>query len=472
MDIKYNFTEDRKAHFFRSIDKLERIPWDNSEQTNITCHWGQRKLFYTEVEFLTIASQHMNIDKEECLIVSIGAANGAHTALYKDLFPNTQFLMYDPAKFAIQQDSQFIIKTDKDGFFTDDTIQDVIRIANGRKILYICDIRMETDELSIWENMKQQQRWGIQLGVEMMMLKMRLPFTTDVTIDHDFSYSLDGIADKVVVQDMNNKKWNNLLYLDGGIFIQIHAPVRSTETRLITGKIKYMNSKASDTNGEKYALKYYDSIEYEEKMNHFNLHERNYTYSYKKSDDIKNHLLGFWNNYDTTGEYYICNEYLTKYKKQQYNHGAVIKLLHKINVFMHNRNITIVRSLITCPLYGYLQRINDYVVWFGNLRQTPDSIAKARHIYNNGEHIFKKMLELIKVVKSSYMTQVEHVRRSDLLTASEKDDELKIYQSLPFRDGRFPILTITDRNIVLVNTIATNKIWERFVLAVNRSLRS
>ena len=44
MDIKYNFTENKNAKFFRSIDKLERIPWENSEQENITCHWGQKKL--------------------------------------------------------------------------------------------------------------------------------------------------------------------------------------------------------------------------------------------------------------------------------------------------------------------------------------------------------------------------------------------------------------------------------------------
>lgn len=466
MDIRYNYTESKNAKFFRAPHKLQRIPWTNTEQFNITCHWGQRKLLYTEIEFLTIASQHVNIDKKECLIVSIGAANGAHTALYKELFPTTQFLMYDPAYFAIKADEQFIIKTDKEGFFADDEVQEVLKIADGRKILYICDIRMKTDELSIWENMKQQQRWGIDMGAEMMMLKMRLPFTTDITVDHDFSYSLDNIKDKVDVKDITNKQWNNLLYLDGDIYIQIHAPVRSTETRLITGKIKYgLGGVVGD--GEKYALKYYDSIAHEEQMNHFNLHERNYTYSYKKSSDMVNHLLGYWNNYDTTGEYYICSKYLAKYKKLPYKHNDVIHLLHKINTFMQNKNITTTRSMITCPLVGYLDRINKYVIEFNSINKPVSKeqfdILNAHHV--NGERVMKKMLELIGMVKTSFSKQIEIVKKSNILDDSEKVDELKIYHNITFRDGRFPIMTISDTNTIMINSMALRKIHERFTKA-------
>lgn len=465
MDIQYNFTENKNATFFRSIDKLERIPWDKSVQTQLACHWGQRKLFYTELEFLVIASQYMNIDKEECLIVSVGAANGAHASIYKKLFPNTQFLMYDPAKFAIKPDKQFIIKTDNEGFFVDNTVNDVIKIANGRKILYICDIRLETTETSIWENMKQQQLWGIQMGVEMMMLKMRLPYTNENTIGHDFSYSLDGIKDRVVVHDNLKKQWNNVLYLDGDIYIQLHAPIRSTETRLIAGKNKYKFGSTSSIKGDddKYSLKYYDSVEYEEKLNHFNLHERNMTYSYKESADMVNHLLGFWNNYDTTGEYYLCSEYLTKYKKQKYSHDDTIHMLHEINIFMHNKNITTTRTQIICALTEYRRKIDQYITQLYNIKSpmTKTVFDKSNILRIQVEQIFKKMTELIKVVKASYLKQLEIVNKSTILSDKEKMEQKRIYRNISFSDGRYPIMTITEQDTVIVNTKPLEKILDR-----------
>ena len=56
-------------------------------------------------------------------------------------------------KFDIKEDENFIIKTDKDGWFDDDKINQVLEIANGRKILYISDIRLSDEEFKIKENL-------------------------------------------------------------------------------------------------------------------------------------------------------------------------------------------------------------------------------------------------------------------------------------------------------------------------------
>ena len=60
-------------------------------------------------------------------------------------------LLYDPLKFDIEEDDQIIIKTGVNGWFSDDTVKEVLEIANGRKILYISDIRVSDEDEYIRE---------------------------------------------------------------------------------------------------------------------------------------------------------------------------------------------------------------------------------------------------------------------------------------------------------------------------------
>jgi len=430
-DIQYReLSNNKPSEYFRKLSKdCPRLKYGHAPDMKYSGHWGQRKLLYTEIEFFSIASKFIDINKNNCLIVYIGAANGVRDNIYKTLFPNTQFLLYDPMPFAIKESEQFIIKTGKDGFFSDDTIQDVFDIAKGRKLLYICDIRSDTSESAIWDNMAQQQRWGIKMGVELMMLKLRFPYTyikehgkrIDTIIK---PYDLNEIKNNIVIIN-EQKTEKELLYLHGNIYIQLHAPYRSTETRLITGKIKYMNKDSKyDKDDEKYALKYYDSDKYEEQMNYFNTNYRLQTYSYKNSMDTKNHIIGFDDGYDMTGEYVICDKYFKYYKKEEYDHKKIIKLLNEINIFMSN--ITNVTSLVTFP-------INSYALHYQGL----EGNEKVKYL--------RKVIELAHRNAKSYEKQKEIVLNSKILSDKELSQQMKIYDNKRIKIKGIP-LTIKFRN--------------------------
>jgi len=141
-----------------SYPKLNYL--DNRDDTTLllkkmlyNCHFGSLKLTYSEIEFLVYCSKYIDINK--CLIVYIGAQPGFRLKkIFIDLlFPNLNFLLYDPLPFDIQEDDNFIIKTNKDGWFDDNKIKQVLDIANGRKILYISDIRLSDDNFKIKESL-------------------------------------------------------------------------------------------------------------------------------------------------------------------------------------------------------------------------------------------------------------------------------------------------------------------------------
>jgi len=66
-------------------------------------HWGQRKLFFSELEFfLRYTSSRLPQPGKEVLqqVVYAGAAPGIHTNYLSDLFPGLRFHLVDPAPFS------------------------------------------------------------------------------------------------------------------------------------------------------------------------------------------------------------------------------------------------------------------------------------------------------------------------------------------------------------------------------------
>lgn len=425
MLYKFLYNNSTDKCFYRTIDdNYPTIKWENNidSQTHFTCHWGQRKLFYSELEFLSIVSTKINIHKDECLIVYIGAAEGQHINLFKILFKNTQFLLYDPNEFKVleneieEENKQFIIKTGEEGFFTNNTVKEVLNIANGRKIILICDIRGQDYETSdkkykedmVWRNMLEQQKWGIMLDAEFMLLKMRFPFNLK---SNDLEYNLeDELKNKIIIN--NNNEMNNVMYLNGKIYLQIHAGVRSAESRLFVSKIKYYenNTDYKEEQQEKYELKYYNIQKYEEQLNFFNLNDRVMIFTYEKSQDMINHLLGFDNSYDMVCEYYICSVYLKKYKKEVNDkklHCEIIKLMHLINEFFYNiskRN----ESLILCVFKKYIE------------------FYKNNKNKNGIETIKSYLVQMPKMIKENYYKQVELIKKSKILSTTEKKKQIEI----------------------------------------------
>ena len=353
------------------------------------CHWGQVKLLYSEIEFLTIVSKYVSL--KECLIVYVGAAPGTHDPLLLDMFPDSNWFLIDPAKFDIQESNRVKILN---GFFTDDTIKDTLKIANGKKIIFICDMRSGTTEKPVWENMLSQQKWAIQLDAEFIMLKFRLAYTSEETKNMDFIYDLGDLKNKVIITNEKKNK-ETQLYLRGKIFIQIFQPVHSTETRLITSKIKYINNKLKKPfekkDFEKYIFKYYNYRKYEEQLNYFNLRDRLLKYEYKDGKLVKTFLLGRDDSYSNVGCYYILHKYFKNYLKEVPEIEKIIKLMYKIDKFMINEIKH--RTTILCSINDNLKNMIHH---------------KNNHVEINIDRI-NKFSDLLYIVKRSYEDQTKNL---------------------------------------------------------------
>ena len=322
------------------------------------CHWGQAKLFFSELEFLLLCNKHVNID--ECLVLYIGAADGYRVKhlFIKTFFPNINMLLYDPQPFHIENSSNIIVKTGKAGFFVDDTVEEVLQIANGRKILYITDIRIGDDDVFvrekiIYENIMDQQRWGIMMGADFMLLKFRMFFYQKDYKEIDFidnTYINDPKIKDKINYNKNDSKHDDktiwMLHLKGTIYSQILAANASTETRLYVKKIKYYKNadEYSKDDQNKYEMKYYNNLTYENVLNYYNIKIRTNPYDYKKSKIYCKYMPNYTNTYENVTEYYLFYKYLI-YNKQKPTIKNILKLAYITYTFL---NSNYKNNLISC----------------------------------------------------------------------------------------------------------------------------
>jgi hypothetical protein len=355
------FTEEKKEDEY-NLSKEQFITVLNN------CHWGALKLFYSEVEFLVLASKY--IDLNSCLIAYIGSADGFRWKYLftKRFFPKVHSVLYDPRDFSIEPDDQITIKSGADGWFDDDKIEEVLKIANGRKILYISDIRVSDDdayvrESLIYEDMMKQQRWAINMGAEFMLLKFRMFFYTKDPKEIDFidnTLPEKEYMDKIVFKKDPEKHkdiHNWMLYLKGSIYTQLYAKPRSTEARLFVKKIKYHKDahKYTAEEQEKYKMTYYSNIQYEGLFNYFNLEKRNSPVVYSKSDKMVKYIPGQTVSYTTASEYYIIKKYL-KFAQEKQSFKNVLNRIVEIYTFLNNKYSN---NLIVCGKFKTLKKINQ-----------------------------------------------------------------------------------------------------------------
>jgi len=201
----------------------------------------------SEIEFLTL---HGRLTQT---IVYVGAADGHHIPFLAELFPNHNFILYDPApfhetvrQFAREHPTRMQIYNQ---LFTD---EDAAGIARLGRVLFISDIRnlpekfkrvirkeavpediQEEAEENILEDMRRQETWVFEIQPAAAMLKFRLPWDPDVA---------------------------GFEYLAGDIHLQVWAGNSSSETRLISTP--------------PYAKKIYDTRLYDDAMHYFNIHTR------------------------------------------------------------------------------------------------------------------------------------------------------------------------------------------------------
>jgi hypothetical protein len=203
--------------------------------------------------------------------------------------------------------------------------------------------------------MVQQQNWIIMMNADIYMLKFRLPhkyYNPDVS---QFAYKIQvQYKDRIIIKDDEEiEKDNKIMYLDGNIFLQISPPPSSTETRLIGLK--------SDN---KFILKYYDRVKYDNQLQYFNLKDRFENYYYYESDELKKYLIGFDNSYDRVCEYFIYSQYIKYYLKEtdkKKRHCKTINLLYETH---HHLSIKAYKNILSCPIDTIsknLHKINEFI---------------------------------------------------------------------------------------------------------------
>lgn len=265
---------------FKDINK--RLPYHpNTKIPRTSIHIGQRKLFISELRFLT----EFTFPNKETIVIYAGAAPGSHILHLSSLFPTCKFLLVDPAPFeipttqAIQHKNtettlSFLesMKTSPEklwminDYFTDN-LAEQIRTVFNQDYLFISDIRTNTgrqapntnnsnsfqpDTVDILWNMAQQLIWTIILEPRMCLFKFRHPFYSDDPVrSHKGLQEKKDVFDKAKelalkaglgeIDFLQNAKNKTLVYFNGQVQLQAWAGETSTETRLVTDAREFVN---------------------------------------------------------------------------------------------------------------------------------------------------------------------------------------------------------------------------------------
>lgn len=238
-----------------------------------TIHYGQRKLHLSEVEFLSIITEELELKKQKVVMIYAGAAPGVHIDHLSRMFPFIEFVLVDPNPFKIKNVPPRI--TIYNEYFTDDMAKKfAVQYADYVR-LFVSDIRtgdpskMDANkvETQVDTDMIWQMNWYRIMTPALTMLKFRLPYVGDIP---------------------DRKK--TLEYLDGDVYFQIWAPQSSSETRLVVRPDAKM--------------KVYDCVKYENQLFRFNIMERVMCYPH----DVVN-VMGIDCCYDCRAEIYVHEKY-------------------------------------------------------------------------------------------------------------------------------------------------------------------
>jgi len=264
------------------------------------CHWGQKKLVLSEIQFLTKVCQKLNTKSlKDYAVVYVGAAHGFHFPILYNLFPELIWLLYDPARFSKEAGMHPQKQKVKifNQFFTDETIKHAKQNAENRKILFICDIRLSVEEEAIMKDMISQAKWGTDIGADYMLLKYKLPYDDKNAKEYKTNTINDLQINPKYIKNPDLKADDKtLLYLKGDVYIQLFANINSVELRLMVEKV----------NG-KYELDAINYGEIEKKMFYFNTTLRT---SWSTEDyDFLHYIPGYDSSIECVMEYNIIKNY-------------------------------------------------------------------------------------------------------------------------------------------------------------------
>lgn len=187
-----------------------RLKYTPGYQAHKVVHWGQKKLMYSEIEFLLWVEEQ--IGQVPLVMVYVGAASGTHLIKMSEMFPQVKFHLYDKAKFNSRlRPPQFKIYQQ---YFLDKDAHKWKKFReehSDQPLVLVSDIRTASwstmDAFTVEKQVKQDQDWQMNwhqiMGPDFSMFKFRLPWD-------------DGQTE----------------YLRGKDRLQIYPGHNSTETRL------------------------------------------------------------------------------------------------------------------------------------------------------------------------------------------------------------------------------------------------
>jgi len=399
--IKYgNEPELTKIPIF--INDIPKTDIYNEEQLEWQprCHWGQKKLLLSEIQFLTRISKTLNITNfKDYAVVYIGSAAGHHLPILYNMYPDLIWLLYDPAPFTkdvykhpTKENSVFVYNM----FFTDETIKHVLQNCQNRKILFISDIRVEATEITIIKDMGDQAYWGMELNAEFMLLKFRLPYDElDKVPTTNEQFRFDN--KKLVNPSFKTNKKDTMIYLKGDIYLQIFPPPYSGELRLF---IQQKNNK--------YELDEYNYINIQNKIFKYNSQYRiDFICNKKVCSNMPLKYINLIPGYDTSIE--CLMEYITlkDYYNYFFNINDDIKIINK----MYDMNFLLEkltgRNFFNCTFdttikYFYRFKKNNKINAYNKLNIWKDIIKVKINLNINAQ------IEYIKLYGKSILGEVKY----------------------------------------------------------------
>lgn len=312
------------AHTLQYSDRASNTP---------SLHIGQRKLFISELQFLT---RYMG---QNSIVIYAGAAPGDHIGYLASLFPEMTFILVDPNPFRIYVEDSYEVTVSTladeeqlldtlgedpsamaniyilQSLFTQklvDAIADELTAlegeGNAKDILLISDIRTSSGDdetptdLDIVWNLAQQYSWIYTLTPRGSLVKFRHPFynqsidefmqlledNPQIRADIEIPLEFDSEFRVDFVQNYVDRR---LQYFAGDLNLQAWPGMYSTETRLMT-------------NGQTVSLY---SDDYEERLFYYNAIDRPYVYHENVNADPE---IGFDHCNDCALENLIWTEYL------------------------------------------------------------------------------------------------------------------------------------------------------------------
>lgn len=300
-DITHMETNPKKLEYYTMIDKsFPRKPYKKEKNHfRPVLHWGQLKLFLSEVELLNlIIAGKINNTGKPPLLLYVGAAPGNHTNFLSDMYPDVKFDLWDGQPFVCRETDR--IKIHNNYFFNEDAERYVKQGYMDKYFtILVSDIRRASDEETVKGDMAMQLDWWKAMKPDLAMFKFRLPWSGGITE-----------------------------YPEGDIYTQAFPGTNSSEMRLIfKGDAKLIA---------------YDNRKYEEQCFYHNQERRGQCFNHPKFPN-KNYSIekdGFDNCYDCIKMITLIDEYLTLIKKpnQESDIRKFIKVIEK-EISQGKRNI-------------------------------------------------------------------------------------------------------------------------------------